>query len=547
MYLWRINCTLLSTKKQINEKTKTMNIKKHIQKTLILIALTFSQTVFFANNIQVSNVSLTGQNTTSKYTMVKFDISWENSWRTSSHESNWDAAWIFVKFRRKTGRVWSHASLNNDGHIAPDGTLITPGFPVVNQPFNPETNPAVGVFLYRKDNGQGDVNYTGVQLRWNYGINDLDERDSVEVSVFAIEMVYIPEGSFYVGDGVGSGSNSPGHFVAGNTTNPFKIESENELTIGNENDTQLWGTSTQLDADNTIGPPGTLPAEFPKGFQSFYIMKYELSQYMYKEFLNKLTQAQQTARIPISVEGRFMSNNNNPIYRNGIQLLSIPGGNRPRKYGNNLNNEGVENDSADGQHIACNFLSFEDLMAFADWSGLRPFTELEYEKACRGPLYPIADECAWRTTNMIWATGIDKSGMKDECATNIGANIVINRTTGGPMRCGCFANDTTNREQAGATYYGVMEMSGNLLEYAYSVGTEDNRCFNGNNHGDGKIENNGKTNVIGWPDGAGLRGGGWYDYNINSQQVSSRYRASKVYKTGRDGSIGFRLARTQQP
>jgi len=529
-----------------------MNIKKHIQTTLILIALILPQTTLFANNIQVSDVKLTGQNTTLKYTMVQFNISWENSWRSTDLENNWDAAWIFVKFRIKPGSVWNHASLNNDGHMAPAGSVIEVGFPVINEPFNAKTNPAVGVFLYRSEanTGTGDVNYTGVQLRWNYGIDGLDERDSIEVSVFAIEMVYIPEGPFYVGDGVDPGSNSPGRFVAGNTTKPFKITTEEELTIGNSSNTELWGTSTSGDA--SIGTTGTLPAEFPKGFQSFYIMKYELSQYMYKEYLNKLTRAQQAANVSATTVGRFMRNSNigtEPLYRNGIKVISDPGGTLPREYSNNLNNDGEENDSADGQHIACNWLSFYDLMAFADWSGLRPFTELEYEKACRGPLYPIADEYAWRTDDMIWATGIDKSGMTDECATNAEANIVTGRASGvyGPMRCGCFANDTTNREQAGATFYGVMEMSGNLWEYAYSVGIEDNRSFNGNNHGDGKIADNGTTNVTGWPTGAGIRGGAWYDlYYSNNQQVSSRYNASYVYKTTRYISTGIRLARTQQ-
>ncbi|MCX7953959.1 MAG: hypothetical protein N3A01_02080 [Bacteroidales bacterium] len=45
----------------------------------------------FANNVQISNLGLVGQNTTLDYTMIRFDISWENSWRTSTLESNWDA------------------------------------------------------------------------------------------------------------------------------------------------------------------------------------------------------------------------------------------------------------------------------------------------------------------------------------------------------------------------------------------------------------------------------------------------------------------------
>lgn len=35
----------------------------------------------WSNNVLVSNIRLTGQNTTDDFTMVEFDISWENSWR----------------------------------------------------------------------------------------------------------------------------------------------------------------------------------------------------------------------------------------------------------------------------------------------------------------------------------------------------------------------------------------------------------------------------------------------------------------------------------
>ena len=39
-------------------------------------------------------------------------------------------------------------------------------------------------------------------------------------------------------------------------------------------------------------------------------------------------------------------------------------------------------------------------VAFADWAGLRSMTELEYEKACRGPLEPVAGEYAFGTNEI---------------------------------------------------------------------------------------------------------------------------------------------------
>jgi hypothetical protein len=58
---------------------------------MILMALTLISSLK-ANNILVSNISYSGQNTTDKYVMVQFDLSWENSWCSSSAPNSWDAA-----------------------------------------------------------------------------------------------------------------------------------------------------------------------------------------------------------------------------------------------------------------------------------------------------------------------------------------------------------------------------------------------------------------------------------------------------------------------
>ena len=44
-----------------------------------------------------------------------------------------------------------------------------------------------------------------------------------------------------------------------------------------------------------------------------------------------------------------------------------------------------------------NYVSFTDGLAFTDWAALRPITELEYEKAARGPSEPIDAEFVWGT------------------------------------------------------------------------------------------------------------------------------------------------------
>ena len=221
MYQYNNNITT----KLINKKQNVMNIKKHIQKTVMLIALSLPLTFLFANNIQVSNVKLVEQNTFNQYTMVKFDISWQNSWRFSTLESNWDAAWIFVKYRRKSETVWHHARLNDTGHVAPTNSKITSGLSIVNQPFNAKDNPAVGVFLYRETEGSGSVNYTANAL--NYSANDLKDlicrsmRVAIEwfifYSSFMREITYI-------------GSNL--QLFCDSTTTDLSSTSEDALTIG---------------------------------------------------------------------------------------------------------------------------------------------------------------------------------------------------------------------------------------------------------------------------------------------------------------------------
>jgi hypothetical protein len=86
-----------------------------------LLILTINSSI--ANNISVSNISLNVQNIQNHYTFIKFDIQWYNSWRTASAPGNWDAAWIFVKYRVNSGQ-WQHAWLNDAGHNNPPGSTM---------------------------------------------------------------------------------------------------------------------------------------------------------------------------------------------------------------------------------------------------------------------------------------------------------------------------------------------------------------------------------------------------------------------------------------
>lgn len=215
--------------------------------------------------------------------MINFDLNWDHSWRTSTYESNWDAAWVFVKWRLKTSNVWNYATIDTLGHTVPaDATIETP-------------SDERGVFIYNAYDTISSNAFTGIQLRWDYGVDGLFDNDSVEICVFAIEMVYVPQGEFYLGDG--ELTDPEGHFTNENTTDPFYLTSEGAITLGDGSAGSMGdngGNGMDFDDDFAGGSAKTLPAAFPKGMD--HIMKYEVSQEQYVEFLNKLTYAQQATR-----------------------------------------------------------------------------------------------------------------------------------------------------------------------------------------------------------------------------------------------------------
>jgi len=339
-----------------------MKAKKVIQVFLLFCLIAFASYNSYANDITLSNFSLTGQNSTNHSTMVKFDIAWENSFRMNSGPSNWDAAWVFVKYRIGTGE-WQPAWLNNTGHFNPAGSVISTGLLDPALPFNAVTNPGLGVFIYRDADGTGTFSKTGVQLRWNYGANGVPDNETVQIQVFAIEMVYVPQGSFYVGSG---GTESGAFYKYPVTTDAYQITSEGAITVGTASD-NLYYPSTTFGGDQN----GPIPSAFPKGFNSFYCMKYEISQQGYVDFLNSLSGAQAVIRYPNE-------------FGNARYAISVSGG----VY------------STTNPYVACNHLGWADLSAYLDWSGLRPMTELEFEKSCRGTLPSVPDEYAWGTTSI---------------------------------------------------------------------------------------------------------------------------------------------------
>ena len=489
--------------------------------TLICAVCALCHSLAFGNNLQISNITLTGKDTIANTYQVQFDIAWENSWRTSTLESNYDAVWVFIKFRIDTQTDWQRGLIASVGFVAPAGAAID------------VSADAVGAFIFRSASGIGNVNYTGVQLQWNYGGSGIADDAIIEICVQGIEMVYVPTGAYSLGD---NSASPAGTFAAGNSGNPFVINSENALTLGGTVSTNLSnnnaiGMLTPDDYNYTTTQP--LPAAYPKGFNEFYIQKYEISQDQYTAFLNKLPPVAATNRFP------------NQAGQNGHTIANT--GVPPNVYVTTTPDR------------ACNFLSWADLAAYADWSGLRPMSELEYEKACRGTRAPVVDEGAWGNSFAFNAPYlVANNALPNEVFTNPGTgtgNCLYSLTrpggVSGVRRCGIFAASAVNktRQETGGTYYGVMDMSGNVWEMVVNTSNPTGRSFTGL-HGNGIIGATGSSTVGGWPAitganeavGIGVRGGGNGNPLID-QRVSTR-RLGGFPIAGRFSDVGGRLVRS---
>ncbi|MEZ5045590.1 MAG: SUMF1/EgtB/PvdO family nonheme iron enzyme [Chitinophagaceae bacterium] len=452
--------------------------------------------VSFANNISTSNIYITGQNAASDFSLINFNLTWDNSWRTSTNENNWDGAWVFIKFRKANSGNWQHATINYAspgdatacGHTAPSGSFIkTP-------------SDGKGAFIYRSAAGSGTVNWSNIRLRWNYGADGVLDGDSVEIRLFAIEMVYCPQGNY----NLGSGGTEYYHFRDGAVDTYYPVTSENAITCGNSSG-NLWSDG------GIYWFTGTLPAAFPKGYAAVWCMKYEVSQQQYIDFLNTIDY-------------------NKYINRNSYNSAYITGTH--------------PNLIATYPERAMTYISCLDLLALLDWSALRPFTELEYEKIARGNnQMPVANEYAWGNTTITQVSNPTNAGTNTETWTVGNCNFT---SLSEAIRCGALATATSNRTSSGASYYGVMELSGNVYEWAISAYDAIGRAYTGA-HGDGYLAANGNHDAPNWSNtsGSGLSiRGGALNSNAGNCTVSDRTYGGyvNIQKTG--SNMGGRGCRT---
>lgn len=505
---------------------------------MLALCLMFS-TQAMANNLQLTNLNVVSTDTASNTMTFTFDLSQDNSWKTTINN---DAVWVLMKYSTDGGITWKHASMAGYG-LNPSGFSSPSNFEIA-VPADQK-----GFYVQRNDYGSGSIAPKSIKFVWNYGQDGISSAVAQSANtlhkIFGIEMVYVPQGPFFAGDG---NSASEYRFVQGSAdVEPWYIQNENAINTTNTANDGFYYQSSGIAGENATGDVFLLPASFPKGFQAFYMMKYELTEGEWVGFFNTLSTAAKLNR-DITAAANGGKNSDGVVNRNTVAWDSS----NPNSKATTLR-----------PSRPISYLSWPDIAAFAAWAGLRPITELEYEKAARGKdIAPVVDEFAWGSTSSLTPTASDIYPDSDEAGLEIINNPAnINRNSlawvsgdgrvggiaenqQGPLRAGIFAANAANRISAGAGYYGTMELSGNLSEMVVTVGRSQGRQFLGSN-GAGELTtatgyegfapntdwpginsidaSRGVTNTV----GTGYRGGDFASGNIREYQLSSRSLGSK--------------------
>jgi formylglycine-generating enzyme required for sulfatase activity len=445
----------------------------HIRKFYLAISFLLYGSIVFGSDIKIEGIEWSRDVAPLQY-KIKFTVSWNNSWR---NDKNYDAAWIFLKYTGTSYQQASyrHAKLMAAGHHLLINHITGSPNPVIEIPED-----RIGVFIYPSAKYRGAVRWT-IELALDTAIlrESNFNSNSRLIDVYAIEMAQIPQAAFTIGEAdtaaawknfslfVSDGNGRPGGL--------WKVNGENEsIPVGKEKGNLYYNAQTALYHGDQ---KGIIPVEFPKGFQSFYIMKYETTQGQYAAFLNCISNAGSAARANFG--GRDYYTNRGTIrFEKEKYIAGSP--DRP-----------------------CNYFSWDDACAYADWAGLRPMTELEFEKACRGPKTPIAMEFPWNSNSknklqrvvnkedeLVWLNDLRESDLTEN-----------------------------NRDLFGASYYWVMDLAGSLWERCVTIGDSVGRSFKGT-HGDGMLAYYGFASNAHWPKGStetagfGFKGGGYYEHNM---------------------------------
>ena len=355
---------------------------------------------------------------------LSFTVSWKHCWNLEGEKTpfNHDAVYFFLKASHNNGEAKTFVLKS----ISSNSKALTVKLK------------SIGGLIETQTQSDTSVDVTILV--------DLEEpllTGDWNINAYALEMVQIPEGSFWVGDSLSN--NTLGNRMG----SPLLID-------GSPKSVFQKGDSI-ASTNNAVS-----------GFKSFYLMKQEICQANYVDFLNSISEQEAELMKP-----SILSLPVNSPQRNRCFITQIG-----KQFGVDANQNGILNEGNDGGAIACNWLTNNQLLAYLSWAGLRPLTELEFEKSCRGPLRSKPKEFAWGTicstdaNELVMAnttfetaseTGNDSSGLTNH------ALIAGSRYIEGPIRSGFSFTQKSNRIRAGAGFYGNADLSGNLWEQCLKV------------------------------------------------------------------------------
>lgn len=414
--------------------------------------------------------------------VVRVQVAWANTWHD---ERNHDGVWIVLRAAGAPRRAPLRLAASGHSLIESEGTdksEVTPHFEV--------SEDRLGVFVSAAEPFRGDLNW-----RLELALDEIADDESTQpepastesasphtaVEAWGLEMVYVPAGPFELGDDAPLAL-SFGAFsrlgADGLPAGPYALRSEDALRIAPEPGALYYdvGEVPAYRGDQR----GPVPAAFPKGTRAFLVMKYELTQGQYAAWLNALPAAWAERRVLRAEEAERLDE---------VESWSILAR--------------AEGFVATAPARPCNFVSWDDTSAILDWMALRPMTELEYTKAARGPIRPVPLDHPWGAGGIAELKRVVLP-TRDLAHADVAAERELNDTT---------------RAVHGASYYGVMDLSGSMWERVISVGHPRGRSFEGT-HGDGLLEpETGDATNADWPsssidgreaNGIGYRGGAEY-------------------------------------
>ena len=204
----------------------------------LVIAFVFMTSTSIANNLIIGTPTISGST-------ITFSIQWNNSWKVTTGPSNWDAEWVFIKRQacdQNNQNPWLHGVLASTGHTTTSTQL---GIDLASD--------NMGVFIKRSQDGIGNITQANVTLTLASTIG------TDTIKVYGVEMVYVPQGQFYIGDGHPSAGDNV-NFTDGNSFNPKLITAAIQAN-------GIGASSVYSRASSGSSVP--LPSTFPLGYNSF--------------------------------------------------------------------------------------------------------------------------------------------------------------------------------------------------------------------------------------------------------------------------------------